>query len=182
MVVARCQWVGLFPLRVYATVFLVLLPCPIRTVGTRRRPCTVRNGRWALPLKRLPSTPLLTGLPPRFFRHWRRSAPPPRQGRLPQDPAKPTKAYSPAFCARSFGSAHLSWPSSLAGRAPGGRCGPFLFFAKSPPLLLPRPPRSLKQGRNGPQGRSFASLPGRDIARRAPLGFGLLVLLSLIHI
>ena len=58
---------------------------------------------------------------------------PPGLGRLPQDPAKPTKAYSPAFCARSFGSAHLSWPSSLAGRAPGGRCGPFLFFAKSPP-------------------------------------------------
>ena len=37
----------------------------------------VRKGRCASPLKRLPSTPLLTGLPPRFFRHWRRSAPPP---------------------------------------------------------------------------------------------------------
>ena len=37
----------------------------------------VRKGRCASPLKRLPSTPLLTGLPPRFFRHWRRSALPP---------------------------------------------------------------------------------------------------------
>ena len=38
----------------------------------------VRKGRCASPPRRHPSTPLLTGLPPRFFRHWRRSAPPPR--------------------------------------------------------------------------------------------------------
>ena len=41
----------------------------------------VRKGRCASPLKRLPSTPLLTGLPPRFFRHWRRSAPAVPNGR-----------------------------------------------------------------------------------------------------
>ncbi len=40
---------------------------------------TVRKGRYASPRKRLPSTPLRTGLPPRFFRHWRRSAPPSRR-------------------------------------------------------------------------------------------------------
>ncbi len=34
----------------------------------------VRKGRCASPPRRHPSTPLLTGLPPRFFRHWRRSA------------------------------------------------------------------------------------------------------------
>ena len=41
-------------------------------------PLAVRKGRCASPPRRRPSTPLLTGLPPRFFRHWRRSAPPPR--------------------------------------------------------------------------------------------------------
>ena len=41
-------------------------------------PLAVRKGRCASPPRRHPSTPLLTGLPPRFFRHWRRSAPPPR--------------------------------------------------------------------------------------------------------
>ena len=38
---------------------------------------SVRNGRAASAPRGLPSTPLLTGLPPRCIRHWRRSAPPP---------------------------------------------------------------------------------------------------------
>ena len=46
--------------------------------GAASPPHAVPNGRCASPPRRLPSTPLLTGLPPRFFRHWRRSAPPPR--------------------------------------------------------------------------------------------------------
>ena len=149
----------------------------IRLAGARRRPCTVRNGRWALPLKRLPSTPLLTGLPPRFFRHWRRSAPPPRPGAAAPGPRK---AYQGLF---SRLLRPLVWlrPPFLA-QLPRRSCSrrpvrAISFFREiPPPLLLPRPPRSLKQGRNGPQGRSFAPLPGRDIARRAPLGFGLLVL------
>ncbi len=37
---------------------------------------TVRNGRVALPQERLPSAPLLTGLPPRCIAHWARSASP----------------------------------------------------------------------------------------------------------
>ena len=45
--------------------------------GAASPPHAVPNGRCASPPRRLPSTPLLTGLPPRFFRHWRRSAPPP---------------------------------------------------------------------------------------------------------
>ena len=45
--------------------------------GAASPPHAVRKGRCASPPRRLPSTPLLTGLPPRFFRHWRRSAPPP---------------------------------------------------------------------------------------------------------
>ena len=50
---------------------------PLDPVGGSA-PLAVRKGRCASPPRRLPSTPLLTGLPPRFFRHWRRSAPPPR--------------------------------------------------------------------------------------------------------
>ncbi len=38
---------------------------------------SVRNSRPASGRGALPGAPLLTGLPPRFFRHWRRSAPPP---------------------------------------------------------------------------------------------------------
>ncbi len=45
--------------------------------GAASPPHAVPNGRCASPPRRLPSTPLLTGLPPRFFRHWRRSALPP---------------------------------------------------------------------------------------------------------
>ncbi len=45
--------------------------------GASRPAAAVRKGRCASPPRRLPSTPLRTGLPPRFFRHWRRSAPPP---------------------------------------------------------------------------------------------------------
>ena len=37
-----------------------------------------RKGRAALPQERLPCDPLLTGLPPRCIRHWRRSALPPK--------------------------------------------------------------------------------------------------------
>ena len=37
---------------------------------------SVRNSRAASAPRGHPSAPLLTGLPPRFFRHWRRSAPP----------------------------------------------------------------------------------------------------------
>ncbi len=48
--------------------------------GASRPAAAVRKGRCAWPPRRLPSTPLLTGLPPRFFRHWRRSAPPPSAG------------------------------------------------------------------------------------------------------
>ncbi len=48
--------------------------------GASRPAAAVRKGRWAWPPRRLPSTSLLTGLPPRFFRHWRRSAPPPSAG------------------------------------------------------------------------------------------------------
>ena len=44
---------------------------------TTRGPPSVRNGRPASGRGALPGAPLLTGLPPRFFRHWRRSAPPP---------------------------------------------------------------------------------------------------------
>ena len=49
----------------------------LRAGGLRPPAAAVRKGRCASPPKRLPSTPLLTGLPPRFFRHWRRSALPP---------------------------------------------------------------------------------------------------------
>ena len=49
----------------------------LRAGGLRPPAAAVRKGRCASPLKRLPSTPLLTGLPPRCIRHWRRSAPPP---------------------------------------------------------------------------------------------------------
>ena len=49
--------------------------------GASRPAAAVRKGRWAWPPRRLPSAPLLTGLPPRFFRHWRRSAPAVRKGR-----------------------------------------------------------------------------------------------------
>ena len=45
--------------------------------GASRPAAAVRKGRWAWPPRRLPSTPLRTGLPPRCIRHWRRSAPPP---------------------------------------------------------------------------------------------------------
>ena len=48
--------------------------------GASRPAAAVRKGRCASPPRRLPSTSLLTGLPPRFFRHWRRSAPPPSAG------------------------------------------------------------------------------------------------------
>ena len=41
---------------------------------------TVRNGRVALPQERLPSAPLLTGLPPRCIPHCGRSAPPLSKG------------------------------------------------------------------------------------------------------
>ena len=100
----------------------------------------------------------------------------PRPGAAAPGPRKTCRSFPPAFCSLSSDPSRPPWPSSPAGRAPGGRCGPFLFFAKSPPLLLPRPPRSLKQGRNGPQSRSFAPLPGRNIARRPPLGLAPLVL------
>ena len=56
--------------------------------GGRAAPLAVRKGRCASPLKRLPSTPLLTGLPPRFFRHWRRSAPAVRKGRCASPPKR----------------------------------------------------------------------------------------------
>ena len=48
----------------------------------------VRKGRCASPPRRHPSTPLLTGLPPRFFRHWRRSAPAVRKGRCASPPRR----------------------------------------------------------------------------------------------
>ena len=54
---------------------------PLDPVGGAA-PLAVPNGRCASPPRRLPSTPLLTGLPPRFFRHWRRSAPAVRKGRF----------------------------------------------------------------------------------------------------
>ena len=44
---------------------------------TTRGPPSVGNGRPATGREALPGAPLLAGLPPRFFRHWRRSAPPP---------------------------------------------------------------------------------------------------------
>ena len=163
----------------YATASLGLFPCPSRLAGARRRPCAVRNGRWASPLKRLPSTPLLTGLPPRFFRHWRRSAPPPGQGRLPLVPRKKNSPYLVSRLLRPLLRAPPPILARLPRRLPSRRpCGPFFFIAglASCAFSLPPPLASSPNVKNGPQSRSFAPLPGRDIARRAPLGFGLLVL------
>ena len=49
------------------------------SLAAGRAAFAVRKGRYASPPRRLPATPLRTGLPPRFFRHWRRSAPPCRR-------------------------------------------------------------------------------------------------------
>ncbi len=53
-----------------------------------RPAAAVRKGRCAWPPRRLPSTPLLTGLPPRCIRHWRRSAPAVRKGRCAWPPRR----------------------------------------------------------------------------------------------
>ena len=113
----------------------------IRLAGARRRPCTVRNGRWALPLKRVPSTPLLTGLPPRFFRHWRRSAPPPRPGAAAPGPRKKTSAY---FSSRLL-LPLLSRPAPILARLPRRSCsrqpcGPFFFIAGVASYVFSLPP------------------------------------------
>ena len=136
----------------------------IRLAGARRRPCTVRNGRWALPLKRLPSTPLLTGLPPRFFRHWRRSAPPPPAwGGCPRTPQKNQRLFLfPPFA-----------PSPLATRAHPGPAPPpvvlpaavraiFLYRRRCFLRFLPSAPlASSANEKNGPQGRFLPFFPRR---------------------
>ena len=66
--------------------------------GASRPAAAVRKGRCASPPRRLPSTPLLTGLPPRCIRHWRRSVPAPPPG-FPPTPKRP-KETSPTNQAR----------------------------------------------------------------------------------
>ncbi len=71
-----------------------------------RPAAAVRKGRCASPLERLPSTPLLTGLPPRCIRHWRRSAPAVRKGRcaspLERLPSTPLLTGLPPRCIRHW--------------------------------------------------------------------------------
>ena len=56
---------------------------------------TVRKGRCASPPRRHPSAPLLTGLPPRSFRHWRRSAPAPPPPGFSPTPKRQRKSQAP---------------------------------------------------------------------------------------
>ena len=91
----------------------------------------VRKGRCASPLKRLPSTPLLTGLPPRFFRHWRRSALPPlryvfhqrQKGNAKARPFgrpshAPSTARKKAVATASRAVRHGAYASCVGGRCP----------------------------------------------------------------
>ena len=152
----------------------------IRLAGARRRPCTVRNGRWALPLKRLPSTPLLTGLPPRFFRHWRRSAPPPRPGAAAPGPRKKTSTY---FSSRLL--LPLLWrPAPILARLPRRSCsrrpcGPFFFiaggasyvFSLPPPWLHPLTKKMARKAafcRSAPDGPGLHSPPRNRAQKKKP--------------
>ena len=112
---------------------------------------TVRKGRWAWPPRRLPSTPLLTGLPPRCIRHWRRSAPPPLRR---------------VFHQRQKGSAKAR-PHDLWGRAHETLAG--RYAATAPRLGQSRCPRPTGSGGlNRPAAGYEPRATAPAVARRSP--------------
>ena len=84
--------------------------------GASRPAAAVRKGRWAWPPRRLPSIPLLTGLPPRCIRHWRRSAPAVRKGRWAWPPRRlPSTSLLTGLPPRFFRHWRRSAPPPSAG-------------------------------------------------------------------
>ena len=141
-----------------------LFSSPQKTCRGAPAPLAVRNGRWASPLKRLPSTPLLTGLPPRFFRHWRRSAPPPRPGAAA--PGTPQKKQPlsrlPAFAPPPPGPTAHPDPAPPPAALPAAVRAIFLYRRPRFLRFLPSAPlASSPNVKNGPQSRSFPFLPRR---------------------
>ena len=130
---------------------------PLDPVGGAA-PLAVRKGRCASPPRRLPSTPLLTGLPPRFFRHWRRSAPAVRKGRcaspLKRLPSTPLLTGLPP---RFFRHWRRSAPAVR-----NGRWASPLKRLPSTPLLTGLPPRFFRHWRRSapavPNGRCASPL------------------------
>ncbi len=111
--------------------------------GASRPAAAVRKGRCALPPRRLPSTPLLTGLPPRFFRHWRRSAPAVRKGRCALPPRRlPSAPLLTGLPPRFFRHWRRSAPAVRK-----GRCALPPRRLPSAPLLTGLPPRFFRHWR-----------------------------------
>ena len=122
-------------------------------------PLAVRKGRCASPPRRLPSTPLLTGLPPRFFRHWRRSAPPPR----------------PAFkkAGENWLESFLGFPTAYAGPPLTGSGGLVLWVGFRGGKRLANGSLGLRKIPASPGGAAAgAKRPERAAARAAALLFG----------
>ena len=85
--------------------------------GASRPAAAVRKGRCAWPPRRLPSTPLRTGLPPRCIRHWRRSAPAVRKGRWASPPRRlPSTSLLTGLPPRFFRHWRRSAPAVRKGR------------------------------------------------------------------
>ena len=130
-----------------------------RCAGGFQPPFAVRKGRCASPPRRRPSTPLLTGLPPRFFRHWRRSAPPPR----------------PAFkkAGENWLESFLGFPTAYAGPPLTGSGGLVLWVGFRGGKRLANGSLGLRKIPASPGGRRRAqSALKRAAARAAALLFG----------